>query len=457
MQNAYRIFAVLLVALTSLRVAAQPSPVLEGYIKQGLSSNLALKQPQFAFEKSLLALKEANGLFLPTASFDFQYTLANGGRTIDFPIGDLLNPVYQTLNQMTDSKQFPTLANETIQFLPNNFHTTRVVVTHPLLNTEIYYNRKIRRELISYQQAEVNAYKRELVKQIKIAYFRYLQAEKAVEVYQAALQLVQENLKLNEKLVKNQVALSSNVYRSRAEVSRMEAQLAEAQNNRKLAAYAFNALLNQPFEAPVTTDTTWFAAPIESYALIAPDDESYPSRREELLKLSSALRANEHQLRMNKSYFIPTIGHSLEGGYQGFGLKYNGTQDYMLYGISLKWNLFSGFRNQLKIRQTLLDRQGLEAQKQSAEQQIQLQIQSTQSQLETAEKSLQSAKEALGNSEEFFRIVNARYREGQALMIEFLDARNQLTNAQIAYTVARFAVFIRAAEREQATAGYTLE
>ena len=77
--------------------------------------------------------------------------------------------------------------------------------------------------------------------------------------------------------------------------------------------------------------------------------------------------------------------------------------------------------------------------------------------METAEKALQSSKEALANSEEFFRIVNARYREGQALLIEFLDARNQLTNAQIGYTIARFGVFIRAAEKEQATAGYTLE
>lgn len=457
MQNAYRILTALLFALSCLQVSAQPSPVLEGYIRQGLSNNLALKQPQFAFEKSLIALKEASGLFLPTAAFDFQYTLATGGRTIDFPIGDLLNPVYQTLNQLTDNNRFPTIANETIQFLPNNFHTTRIVVTHPLLNAEIYYNQKIRREMISYQQAEVNAYKRELVKQIKIAYFRYLQAGKAAEVYQSALQLVQENLKLNEKLVKNQVALSSNVYRSRAEVSKMEAQLAEAENNRKLAAYAFNTLLNQPFEAPIQLDTAWFTAPIDRYDLMAPDDETYNGRREELLKLSSALRANEHQLRMHKSYVIPTIGHSLEGGYQGFGLNYNSTQDYMLYGISLKWNLFNGFRNQLKIRQSLLDRQGLEAQKRSTEQQIALQIQSAQRQMDTAEKALQSAKEALANSEEFFRIVNARYREGQALLIEFLDARNQLTSAQIGYTVARFGVFIRAAEKEQATAGYPLE
>ncbi|NJO25856.1 MAG: TolC family protein, partial [Bacteroidia bacterium] len=52
-------------------------------------------------ENSLVALKEARSLFLPTTWFETQYTLANGGRTIDIPVGNLMNPVYKTLNQLT--------------------------------------------------------------------------------------------------------------------------------------------------------------------------------------------------------------------------------------------------------------------------------------------------------------------------------------------------------------------
>ncbi len=457
MKTPFLLLLIFLLALSAPQAPAQTSPMLEGYIRQGLSSNLALKQPWFAFEKSLLALREANGLFLPSANFDFQYTLANGGRTIEFPVGDLLNPVYQTLNQLTDKNTFPTVSNQTIQFLPNNFHTTRVVVSQPLLNAEIYYNRKIRRELITYQQAEVKAYQRDLVKQIKLAYYQYLQAGKAAEVYRWALQLTRENQRLNEKLVKNQVALSSTVYRSKAEVSKIETQLLEAENKQKLAGYSFNVLLNRPFDTPIATDTTLLITPLETSPVVGLPDESYAEHREELLKLSSALRVNEQQVRLNKSYVIPTIGHSLEGGYQGFGLKYDGTQDYVLYGISLKWNLFKGFQNQLKVKQSLLDRQSLVVQKESVEQQIQLQIQSAQYNLATAIRSLQSARDAVTNSEEFFRVTNRRYQEGQSLLIEFLDARNQLTSAQISLTIAQFNVLLRSAEKEQATAEYGLE
>ena len=53
--------------------------------------------------------------------------LAAGGRAIDFPIGDLLNPVYSTLNALTQTNQFPQVENESITFLPHNFQETKIV------------------------------------------------------------------------------------------------------------------------------------------------------------------------------------------------------------------------------------------------------------------------------------------------------------------------------------------
>ena len=66
--------------------------------------------------------------------------------------------------------------------------------TYPILNKEIVYNREIRKELITVEQAKINVYKKELVKNIKTAYVQYMQAEKAIEIYKNALTLVRENL-----------------------------------------------------------------------------------------------------------------------------------------------------------------------------------------------------------------------------------------------------------------------
>ncbi|HEY8970322.1 MAG TPA: hypothetical protein VIM64_14560, partial [Puia sp.] len=96
------------------------SAILEEYIRMGLDSNLALRQRSFDLQKALLDLKRAQSLFYPQAAFSSQYTLAHGGRSQDIPVGDLLNGVYSTLNQLTTSNKFPQVANQSIQFLPND-------------------------------------------------------------------------------------------------------------------------------------------------------------------------------------------------------------------------------------------------------------------------------------------------------------------------------------------------
>src|SRR5215467_12808973 len=81
--------------------ATNAQEVLKQYVDEALDNNLVLKERKISLDKSLVALKEARSLFLPTTWFEGEYTLAKGGRSIDIPVGDLLNPVYKTLNQLT--------------------------------------------------------------------------------------------------------------------------------------------------------------------------------------------------------------------------------------------------------------------------------------------------------------------------------------------------------------------
>ena len=104
----------ILILITTL---AHGQLILEDYVKYGLENNLALKQKETSYLKSLEALSEARGLFYPDISFQARYTISEGGRVIEFPVGDLLNPVYLTLNQLTTSQMFPVLENQEILFL----------------------------------------------------------------------------------------------------------------------------------------------------------------------------------------------------------------------------------------------------------------------------------------------------------------------------------------------------
>ena len=340
---------------------SQTSIVLNAYIKEGLENNLALKQKQLNLEKSIQALHEATGMFYPSVSLDAQYTIADGGRFIDLPVGDLLNPVYSSLNQMLQNMgqqgNFPQISNQKIQFLPSDFQDTKIRVMLPLVNAELYYNRKIKKEMISFTQAETNVYKRELIKEIKTAYLRYLQSAKVVEAYGSAKELVTEALRVNEKLIKNQMVGNEKLLRIKAELSQVEAQLTKAENNKKTTSSYFNFLINQPMQTLVNIDSALLN---NQDALTVESTSTISQSREELAQVKSAGTAAWLYVKMKQAYWIPTISNVTDMGYQGFEYKFNGDQRYVMNVIDLHWNIFDGFQNRHKISQARIDQSSME-------------------------------------------------------------------------------------------------
>lgn len=433
---------------------AQSTPaqtILEGYLKKGLDSNLALRRQSFDLQKAQLDLKRARSFFYPQASLQSQYTLANGGRTQDIPIGDLLNNVYSTLNELTGSGKFPQVQNQSIAFLPNDFHDTRLEVSVPVVNMDIRYNRQIRAGQIRAQQASIDVYRRELVLTIKQAYYQYLQAGRSVEIYTNALSLVQENLRVSEKMVQQGTATKEATLRAKAQVSQVQASLIEAANNRKNAAAYFNFLLNQPLDEPVLTDSSM----AEQFTTQLPAKLEMPAGREELAQLNSTHQVLTTQLKMNRSYAVPTLNAFYHIGFQGFQLKFNGDQFYQLGGLQLRWNLFRANDNRYKVQQAQADLDALANRQQEVEQQLSLQVRTAYNNYYSALQSLDALREEVHSSQETYRLTERRFREGQALQLELVDTRTQLTHAQLRYSLAQLAVLTRAAEVERATASYT--
>jgi outer membrane protein len=442
--------------VSSILLKAQSSNILDNYIKQGLQNNYAIKQKELNLEKSLDALKEANGLFYPSVALEAQYYLAKGGRSIELPVGDMLNPVYSTLNQILQSSgqpgNFPQIENENIEFLPNDYHDTRVRVIMPLINAEIYYNRKIKKELLSASQAEINVYKRELVKEIKVAYFRYLQSIKVVEAYKSALELVNEALRVNTKLVENQMAGYEKVYRIDAELKQVTAQLTKAENDRNTATSYFNFLINQPLLKPVMTDSSL----LNSFEPIQFQESFSPNNREEIGQLNSYLKSSEYYVKLKQSWLIPTVTNITDLGYQGYSYSFNPDQQYIMNTINLSWPIFSGFQNRSKISQARIEKVTFEIQLSEAEQQIELQSSIVNDNFESSLKSEEANKSSLISSKEYYKVISKQYAFGQKSLLDLLDARNQLTSSEISYTISRFETLIKLAELERANASYDL-
>lgn len=447
------VLLLLLAALGSQQLAAQKSTVLEDYLRTGLDSNLALHQRNFDLSRAQLDLKRAQTLFYPQAGFSSQYTLANGGRTQAIPIGDLLNGVYSTLNQLTSSNKFPQVANQSIQFLPNDFHDTKMEVTLPILDIDLQHNRTVNRETINVRRADRDVYRRDLVRSIRQAYYQYLQSGKAVQIYTISLLLVKENRRVSQKFVEQQMATREAVLRAQAQVSQVQSSLIEAENDRRNAAAYFNFLLNRSLDSPLITDSTLMNG-TDSTGLSSEPTTSVTEGREEFARLKSYQQILQSNLHYDRNYLVPKLNAFYDVGYQGFGFHFNGTQFYQLAGVNLVWPLFKAGDNKYKIAQARIDIDAIDDQYRNLTQQLTLEQQTTVNNYHSAIEALQALADEASSAREAYRLVERRFDEGQALQVDLIDARNQYTSAEIRYSLGRLAVLNRAADLERVTAAY---
>lgn len=422
---------------------------LDSYIKQSLDSSYILKQERFLLSKSLAILEEARGLYRPNVNFSTTYTIGAGGRSIDFPIGDLLNPVYTTLNQLTQSNQFPLLENQRVVLNPYNFYDSKFRTTMPLINAEIKINEKVKAVAIPMKEAEINVYKRELVKDVKIAYFRYTQATQGIQIFENALKLLQELRRVNQSLVNNGIANTSIVMRSNAEIAKIEAQLNEAKNNQKNAVAYLNFLQNKPFDDTILLDTIF----LSHNTTFQKDIKADIQHREELQKLAAAAELATLGVAYQKTYFKPKLGSFVDLGSQGF-LDKRGQSLYVFGGLSFEYPIYDGKRNKNRIAQAELDQKALAATTENVENQLALQLTVAVNSYYSALNIYENNQSQIQLTKRYYNDIFKRYKEGQALLIEVMEAQTQQLNAELQRSIALSNVWIKLAEMERISAGY---
>ncbi|MCD4835105.1 MAG: TolC family protein [Bacteroidales bacterium] len=428
--------------------------VLEKYIQEGLQTNLTLKQKQSSYEKSIFVLKEAKGLFLPTLSLNARYSVADGGRVIEFPVADMMNPVYSTLNQMTGTNQFPQIENESIPFLRPTEQETKLQLVQPLFNSQIFYNKKIMSELTNVEKANIESYKRELVAEIKTAYFSYLKTVQVLKLTDKTTELLKENIRVNERLFTNDKITIDNVYRSKAELSKLEQNIAEAVKYNKSAKAYFNFLLNKPLESDIEISDETKISFLETE--LQNSQENAINNREELQQIKSYENASDYNLKMNKFNKIPILTAAVDYGFQGEEYNFTSDDDYIMASFVLSWDLFKGFQNNAKIQQATIDKQIIETKYMETENQIRLQVINSYYELEAVEKAITAAEQEKLSAVKSFEIVNKKYKEGQTSLIQFIDARTTMTSAEYNVIIATYDYKIKYAEFERAACLYNI-
>lgn len=437
---------------------------LDQYIDQALGSNIALQEKNLSYEKSMAALKEAKAMFLPKLSFEARYSVARGGRAFVIPIGDLMNPVYDNLNLVNSLgrsanpdypviPEYPQIENEEVNFLREREQETKLRVIWPVFNSAILQNNKIQQSLVEVEKMNVNIYQRELVKEVKVAYFNYAKAVQGVQLFENTLSLVEENLRTTESLERNHKVTKDAVFTAQAEVKSIEQQLAEAQRNEKVAKAYFNFLLNRDYNEAIDLESNY----TDQLAAISVDEarKLALNKREEFNQLNYYLSASDNTIQLNKGNMLPQVNLVGDYGIQGTEYSFTSEDDFAMGSVILSWNILD-FSNKSKVQQAKIAKMEVAKKKENAQQQIGLQVVSAFYDVEAATKSTDFARAELQAAKSAFRLMQKRYAQGQANLVEFTNARTQLTNAEQKLIIAQFDYEVKLAELERATASYNL-
>ena len=441
---------ILLVAISAsmfVHTFSWSQEALENYIRQGLDSNLVLKQRTVQLEKALLTLNTAKSNFLPSVNFNASYTSAEGGRYSLLPVGDMLNPVYSTLNQMTGTNAFPQIKNEQINFLPNNFYDTYIRTSVPLLNMDIYANKRIQEQKVELSSLDMQVYARELVKNIKVAYYNVIMASKSVEVYESNRKILEQNVALNEALIKQGKGLKVTLVKAQTELMKMNTSVSTAKNQLKNAQAYFNFLINKPLDSEIILE--------ETAAVNLQLDAT--EKREEIQLINQSIEVQESVLKMNKNYWVPKINAFLDLGSQGTNWEVSRKSAYYMFGVSASIPIYNGSRNQQQIKQTKYELENARLQLDQVEQQLELQRTQALRNVLNAQENWETAKIQLEASKEYFALVSGANREGLTNQLEFIDASNQVTNAELFVLIQYQNYLSSLAELERAAATYPLK
>ena len=377
--------------------------------------------------------------------FGANYTLAEGGRTIAFPVGDLLNPVYATLNKLTASSKFPQIDNVSEQLLPDNFYDTRFRTTLPILNTDIKYQNQIRKEQVNWNSYQVEIYRATLIQDIRVAYFSFCAAHSSIEVLKNTLQLVTQNLKDTRSLVESGKGLPASVLRAESELEQVKSMLLEAENKTVNAAQYLNFLVNRPLEQSVPFE----AIPLDLSQLDLLLTEDIQEQNPELRAMKSMESIQQTLLKSGKNYWVPKISTYADLGSQGFDWSFDSQSRYLMGGLSLSVPVFQGGRNQNQIQRNVLGLQAVQRQKELVNQKLNLGLQVQRNEVKTLLASLQSSEKKLLSATAYLNLVDRGFKEGSQSLLEYIDARNQYTQAALQKNISSYKLQMALAQLER--------
>ena len=320
---------------------------LQTYLDEALAQNPNLAQADFELEAERQRLENLRARYYPSLNLQARISVSEGGRTIDFPAGDLLNPVYNALNaqamSMGQPARFPNIENQSIPLLRPTEQDTRLQLRGPIYEPALNAQVNAQRQVLNAQHATRQQVKEELLRDLQVAYWQIAQATARVTVLQASLNTLKENERVNLALYKAGETTLDAPKRAQAETLNIAVALRDAQKQTLLAREYFNLLRFAPPNSEVDVEQTTpdEANTIQLLNTLQPT-AAPAGPPPALTRLERSLEAQRAAMQAAKASYKPTLGYSIEGGNQGKDYSNGPNAGFATASVVMNWTLADG-------------------------------------------------------------------------------------------------------------------
>ena len=474
MSNVLTTARIVLVSLGLASLLARPAAAqtvdaaVAQLVEEAQAANLELAGAEAGVAQRQAVLDQARARFLPAIDLGLRYSVADGGRQIDIPVGDLLNPVYESLNGLLAANgqpaPFTPIDNTSIPFLREHEQLSAVTLTQPLYDARL--GAAARAAEYDYQGSRqgLAAFRVRLRRDVQQAYLRWLATRESKAILEASLEAAQENQRVNESLYKNGRVTRDLVLRAEADVLELQQQIESTGGAERIAVNYVNLLRNAPLDADLPQATVSDGdvarlrdALIRQAGKAARDrgwlQDTAVDRRYELKQIDSGLQAAGAAEDLARAAFKPQLALAVDAGIQGENYGFGSDDRYVLASLVLRFNFYSGGADRASLRQARARTDELQAARGLAEQQVRLEVLQAVKDFEVAEASLRTAAKRVEAAEGAFEIARRKRDLGQIPQVEFIDARRAVTSAQLNQRVNRFQALSALAAVEYAVGG----
>jgi outer membrane protein TolC len=261
------------------------------------------------------------------------------------------------------------------------------------------------------------------------AYYDVLEAQKNQKVDQESVDNYQAHLTNVSQLYSAGSKARVDVLRSSVELSNARQTLIKAQNDYEIKVAILRNLLNLERDTALNLTDDFVYQPFPDTMPVCLDHAL--QQRKDLQVDVYTLEQKKQALKIAKAGSLPTVGLSLGTGLDNQYSPQNDNSHSFTVGVNLSWNLFDSGVTRGQTDAAIAQRDAAKLTLDKAREDIDLAVRQDYYNMREAEKRFTSTSDAVNQAKEDYMIARERYRAGEGMMLDIIDAQLALSTAEL--------------------------